>query len=300
MISKDAKEQANQAILGEIDKTEALKILVSDIGSVSTIPITLKKILEILNNDLSTIADLVKVIEHDQALAAKILAVANSAFYGFRGQVKSIPNAAKILGFDMIRNLAVSVSLFKPANNESLTQLKHLWEHSFKVATAAALLADRTGLAKREDAFLAGLINDLGRVILYQIYGDEYLEVSKGINKQLLNKEMETFGASHSTVGKWFADSYKFQKECVLSIEAHHSPEDYLDNYKAGSLQLIPIVYLADLLVSDGQKGFEFDLATSPRHAEIMESIYIDKAGLEEIKKELAGLDDVIKAFYSG
>ena len=300
MISKDSKKSAKKTAPGEINKTEELKILVANIGSVSTIPVTLKKILEILNDDLSRIADLVKVIEHDQSLASKILAVANSAFYGFRGQVKSIPSAAKILGFDMIRNLAVSISLFKPTDNNSLTQLKNLWEHSFKIATAAGLLADRTGLAKKEDAFLAGLINDLGRVILYQIYGDEYLEVSNGVNKQLLSKEAEAFGASHSTVGKWFADSYKFQKDCVLSIEAHHNPEKYLENYQAGSLQLIPIVYLADLLVSDGQKGFEFDLATSPRHAEIMESIYIDEAGLEEIKEELSGLDDVIKDFYSG
>ena len=100
-------------------------------------------------------------------------------------------------------------------------------------------------------------------------------------------------------MGKWFADSYKFQKDCVLSIEAHHEPEKYLSNYQAGSLQLIPIVYLADLLVSDGHKGFEFDLTPSPKHAEIMETIYIDEAGLQEIKNDLSGLDEIIKAFYS-
>ena len=299
MTSGDMEKNAGKTAPGAIDKTEELKILVTDIGSVSTIPVTLKKILEVLNDDLSTVSDLVKVIEHDQSLASKILAVSNSAFYGFRGQVKSIPNAAKILGFDMVRNLAVSISLFKPSNDKSLKYLKNLWEHSFKVATASGLVAARTGLAKKEDAFLAGLINDLGRVMLYQIYGDKYLELSTGSGKDLLNKEEEAFGASHSTVGKWFADSYKFQKDCVLSIEAHHTPDKYLSNYKAGSLQLIPIVYLADLLVSDGHKGFEFDLAPSPKHAEIMKAIYIDEAGLEEIKKDLAGLDEVVQAFYS-
>ena len=299
MISGNMKKNAGKTAPEAIDKTEELKILVADIGNVSTIPVTLKKVLEVLNDELSTVSDLVEVIEHDQSLASKILAVSNSAFYGFRGQVKSIPNAAKILGFDMVRNLAVSISLFKPSNDKSLKYLKNLWEHSFKVATASGLVAARTGLAKKEDAFLAGLINDLGRVMLYQIYGDKYLELSTGVNKQLLSKEAETFGASHSTVGKWFADSYKFQKDCVLSIEAHHTPDKYLSNYKAGSLQLIPIVYLADLLVSDGHKGFEFDLAPSPKHAEIMKAIYIDEAGLEEIKNDLSGLDEIIKAFYS-
>jgi HD-like signal output (HDOD) protein len=299
MSISDTNNTAGKAAINTLDKTAELEKMVTDIGNISTIPITLKKILEILNDDLSTVSDLVKVIEHDQSLATKILAVSNSAFYGFRGQVKSIQNATKILGFDMVRNLAVSVSLFKPSNDESLKCLKNLWEHSFRVATASGLVAIRTGLAKKEDAFLAGLITDLGRVLLYQIYGEKYLKLSTEAGAELLKKEEEVFGASHSTVGRWFASSYKFQKECVLSIDAHHEPERYLSNYHAGSLQIIPIVYLADLLISNGHKGFEFDLTASPKHAEIMRTIYIDKAGLKEIEEDLSGLDEVVKAFYS-
>lgn len=278
------------------NKTEELKAMVENMGNVSTIPMTLKKVIEVVGDDRSSIADLVKVIEHDQSLASRIIAVSNSAFYGFRGQVKSIPNAAVILGFDMVRNLAVSVSLFKSTN--SLKFMEKLWVHSFEVATASSLVADRTGLVKKEDAFLAGLINDLGRVILYQLYGDEYLKASSAGRGVLLEREEETFGATHSMVGRWFADAYKFQKECVLSIEAHHAPERYLSNYRAGSLQLIPIVYFADLIVSGDKEGFEFDLTPSPKHAEIMEAVYLDPAGLKEIKKELSGLEEVLNDFY--
>ncbi len=278
------------------NKTEELKALVENMVNVSTIPMTLKKVIEVVGDENSSTSDLVKVIEHDQSLASRIIAVSNSAFYGFRGQVKSIPHAAVILGFDMVRNLAVSVSLFKATN--SLKYLEKLWIHSFKVAMASSLLAERTGLVKKENAFLAGLINDLGRVILYQLYGDEYIKASSSGREVLLEREEEAFGATHSMVGKWFADSYKFQKECVLSIEAHHAPERYLTNYRAGSLHLIPIVYLADMLVSEGEEGFEFDLSPSPNHAEIMEAIYLDETGLREVKEALSGQEDEANTFY--
>lgn len=296
MVRTETKDDALETGPATGNKTEALKALVEDMANLSTIPVTLKKVIKVVGDERSSTSDLVKVIEHDQSLASKIIAVSNSAFYGFRGQVKSIPHAAVILGFDMVRNLAVSVSLFKPSN--SLKFLEKLWVHSFKVAMASSLVAERTGLVKKEDAFLAGLINDLGRVILYQLYGEEYLMASSAGRALLLGREEEAFGADHPTVGKWFADAYKFQKECVLSIEAHHTPERYLTNYRAGSLQLIPIVYFADLIVSGDSTGFEFDLTPSPNHAEIMEAIYLDETGLQEIKEELSGMEDGISGFY--
>jgi HD-like signal output (HDOD) protein len=297
MIRTETEDDAPEISLVTGNKAEELKALVENMVNVSTIPTTLKKVIEVVGDEKSSTSDLVKVIGHDQSLASRIIAVSNSAFYGFRGQVKSIPHAAVILGFDMVRNLAVSVSLFKSTN--SLKYLEKLWIHAFKVATASSLLADRTGLVKKEDAFLAGLINDLGRVILYQLYGDEYIRASSAGRGLLLEREEEAFGATHSMVGKWFADSYKFQKDCVFSIEAHHTPERYLTNYRTGSLQIIPLVYFADMIVSEGEEGFEFDLTPSPNHAEIMEAVYLDEAGLQEVKEALSSQEDVINTFYN-
>jgi HD-like signal output (HDOD) protein len=279
-----------------------LKARVLEIFQVSTLPLTLKKVLDVVENENSTTSDLVRALEHDQALASKLVAMSNSAFYGYRREVRSIPDAAVVLGFSMVRNLAVSTSLFKLASgsdDSSRESLKRLWQHSFETAFAAALIAARTGVARKDDAFLAGLISNIGRVILYQLFGDAYLRVSSHGKEGLLLREAEAFGAPHTEVGAWFAEKYRFPKECILAMLHHHSPETFLTNYGAGSLQIIPAVYLAELLTSANMEGFEYDLVPSRSHAEILAAVYMDEAGMNEVKAELDSMQGTIKEFYS-
>jgi putative nucleotidyltransferase with HDIG domain len=263
-----------------------LKTQVEEILKVSTIPTTLNKVLSVVDDDHSSTSDLAKAIEHDHALTSRIVGMANSSFYNYNRSVKTIPGAISMLGSDMVRNLTISATLFNPGNNADLSHLKALWRHSFEVATAAALIAARTGTATKEDAFLAGLINDLGRAILYQLFGEVYVNITNYGKNGFLVREEEAFGANHTEVGKWFLEKYKFPKDYVLATEHHHSPETFLANYKDGSLQLIPIAYLADLMVSTGKDGFEYDLMPSANHTEIMESIYFDEEGLKEVREE--------------
>ncbi|MBI5810816.1 MAG: HDOD domain-containing protein [Deltaproteobacteria bacterium] len=272
-------------------KRERLRASVEGILKVSTIPATLQRVFEVIEDDRSAMDDLVEVIERDPPLAGRIVGVANSAFYGMGRKVKNLPNAAVILGFNMIRNLAVSVSVFSSLTDEHGRLLKGLWRHSFKVALSASLIAERTGLAKKEDAFLAGLINDLGRVILYQLFRDEYMKVSEGGGAGIQQREEEAFGAPHTAVGAWFVDRYKFPRECVMSINFHHEPERCLSGGALARTHLVPLVYLAGFIVSEGKSGFEFDFSPSPSHAEIISSVCMDDAGLAGIKKTVVEME---------
>lgn len=273
-----------------------MRATVEGILKVYTIPVILKKVLEVVENERSSISDLVEVIQHDQALSSKIVATSNTVFYGFRRNISSIPNAAVILGLNMVRSLAVSVSVFRCASGD-LAFLKKLWQHSFETALAASLISERTGLVKKEDAFLAGLIHDLGRAILYQIHGEKYLRLSaEGAEEGLPDREVAAFGASHSQVGAWFVDKYRFPKECVFAIEYHHDPENHEENNTAKTLA--SIVHLADFIAMKGKK----EMASEPpseKLAGIMKAIYLDEQGVEEIKEKLSGMEDMIKEFYA-
>ena len=108
------------------DEREELRQNVAGMANLSTIPATLQRVLEIVEDENSNTADLVKAIEQDQSLAAKVLAVSNSAFYGYGGRVKSISQAAVILGFNMVRNLAISVSLFDTSDKKAAKFLKYI------------------------------------------------------------------------------------------------------------------------------------------------------------------------------
>jgi HD-like signal output (HDOD) protein len=285
----------------ETEAGKKLKQKVDSLVRISTIPISLRKILEVIEDEYSSHRDLVKAIEHDQALASRMVSMANSAFYGYARDVKDIQTAITILGFNMVRNLAISTSLFKLNGNHGIIadKLRKLWRHSYEVAVASALIAERTGLAKKDEAFLAGLITDIGRVILYQIFGEVYMKVSNYGREGLLIREEEAFGGDHQQVASWFLDHYKFPKETVVCQRHHHHPEKYLSNYRAGTMQLIPIVYLADIITTDNREGFEYDLIQSAVHEDIMASIYFDDAGVEEIKEALCNMEDAINSFYA-
>jgi HD-like signal output (HDOD) protein len=278
-----------------------LKRKVEELVRLSTIPISLRKILEVIEDERASHKDLVAAIEHDHALATRIVSMANSAFYGYAREVRDIQTAVTILGFNMVRNLAISTSLFKLNGNHGAMadKLRKLWAHSYEVAVASSVIAERTGLVKKDEAFLSGLIADIGRVILYQIYGEVYMKVSNYGREGLLIREEEAFGGDHQAVGAWFLNHYKFPKECVIAMQNHHNPEKFLSNYRAGTLQVIPIVYLADIITTRGREGFEFDLALSASHEEIMESIYFDEAGAQELAEMMENMEDSINGFYA-
>lgn len=285
----------------ENEASKRLKKKVEELVRLSTIPVSLRKILEVIEDEMATQRDLVSAIEHDQSLASRMVSMANTAFYGYAREVTDIKTAVTILGFNMVKNLAISTSLFKlNANHGAIAdKLRKLWTHSYEVAVASAMIAERTGLAKKDDAFLGGLIADIGRVILYQIYGEVYIKISNYGAEGLLIREEEAFGGDHQMVGAWFLERYKFPKECIMSLRNHHNPEKYLSNYRAGSLQIIPTIYLADIIVSKGREGFEFDLPMSAGHEDIMASIYFDEAGVKEIEEALANMEDAIGSFYA-
>lgn len=293
-----------EATKNDARETEAgkrLKQKVESIVRLSTIPVSLRKILEIIEDEYASHRDLVKAIEHDQALASRIVSMANTAFYGYARKVKDIQTAVTILGFNMVRNLAISTSLFKLNGNHGATadKLRKLWRHSYEVAVASAIIAERTGLAKKDEAFLAGLITNIGRVILYQIYGEVYMKVSNYGSEGLLIREEEAFGGDHQQVGSWFLDHYKFPKDMVRCQQNHHNPERFLSNYRSGTMQLNAIVYIADIITSNNREGFEFDLTASSAHEDIMAAIYFDNTGTKEVKETLLSMEEYINEFYA-
>ncbi len=278
---------------------DKIKDAIEGMLKVYTIPAVMQKILTVVEDERSSIADLVGVVQLDPALTAKVIGTANTACYGFRRDISSLASAAVVLGFKMVKSLAVSVSVFKCSNQTDCAYPRELWHHCFEVAVGASLLAEKTGMAKKDEAFLAGLVHDLGRAILYQIHGEKYVKVFNAGLEGLLEREAGIFGADHSQVGAWFVDKYKFPKECVLAVEFHHNPEEIGSASDRYSRNLASIVYAADCMVSGREQTGRSDLALSPDHAAILSSLHLDDDAMKEAGDEFAGLDGVIRDFYS-
>lgn len=278
---------------------EKIKDAIEGMLKIHTIPAVMQKILDVVEDERASIADLVGVVQLDPALAAKVIGTANTASYGFRRNVSSLASASVVLGFKMVKSLAVSVSVFKCSNRTDCAYTRELWHHSFEVALGASLLAQKTGMVKKDEAFLAGLIHDLGRAILYQIHGEKYVKVYDAGLEGLLEREAGIFGADHSQVGAWFVDKYKFPKECVTAVEFHHRPEEIGAGADKYARNLASIVYVADCMVPENEKDGRTDPVLSPAHAEILKSLHLDDDKLKEVKEEFAALEGAIREFYS-
>ena len=147
-----------------------LEALATHVKSIPTLPTVLIELSKRMEDPKTSSDDLAQVIQQDQAISSKVLKLVNSPFYGYSGKIHTINQGIVILGFNAIKNLVLSTSVmeaFKGAESGDNFRMDLLWVHSASVAGVARLLAERSGMADPEEAFVAGLLHDIGKVLLW-------------------------------------------------------------------------------------------------------------------------------------
>ena len=223
-----------------------------------TIPVVLCRVLGMVNDDSSSARQLEELILHDPALASRILKLANSAFYSFRSEVKTVSHAISLLGFTLVRSIAIGVSIFDSFTKgmKSEARLIHqLWMHSFAVALLTQeIWTPRASRKDKEFAFLCGLLHDLGKVFFFKKDPTKYsplFAVEKSETDQdLLSYETEFYGLNHAMVGAILARGWGLPEDLALVLGKHHDPPD-------PQVPLAAAVSLADYLAKRAQLGFD-------------------------------------------
>jgi len=207
--------------------------IVQDLGQIPTMPTIASKVMQIVNDPKSNAEDVAKFISKDVALTSKVLRLANSAFYGIPRTISSVNSAIVILGFNTIRSLVLSASVIKvfPAKPGAVSfDRKSFWKHSFMVGIAARMLAQilrRRKLVDLEMAFSAGLLHDIGKLILEQFAEAEYLPILKTAREKglpLYQVEKSLLGIDHAEVSGMLADKWQMPLELKVPICMHHTP----------------------------------------------------------------------------
>jgi putative nucleotidyltransferase with HDIG domain len=207
--------------------------IIQDLGQIPTMPTIAAKVMQIVNDPHSSAEDVAKFISRDVALTSKVLRLANSAFYGIPRTISSVNSAIVILGFNTIRSLVLSASVLKvfPAKPGLVKfDRKAFWKHSFMVGIASRMVAQiyrRKKLVDMETAFSAGLLHDIGKIILEQFSNEEYLPVLKAAKDQaqpLVLVERNMLGMSHADVSGMLVDKWQMPNELKGPIVFHHNP----------------------------------------------------------------------------
>ena len=271
-----------------MDPQQIVKDALKRVTSISTLPEVTSKIISTVENPSSTAAQLHRIVSHDPALATRILKVVNSAFYGLPGQIGSIERAIVLLGVNAVKNIAVAASigqLFRGAKLCEGYTAKDLWTHCIAVALAARDLAKQCGQPISEEAFLAGMIHDIGLLISLQLFPEQLREVCEktkcgGVFAEL---ERQIIGVDHQQLGMGLAEQWKFPRPCQLVAGYHHAPQTLVTDDRL----LVSIVHVADTISCKAGMGFTLTAQSQTLDPALLAELKIDPAWVKNTTEKL-------------
>ncbi len=260
------------------------------VTTIATLPEVTAHIVSTVEDPKSTASQLHKIVAHDPALVTRILKVVNSAFYGLPGQIGSVERAIVLLGLNAVKNIAVAASLGQLFRGVKLCEgftAKDLWIHSIAVAVTARELAKRLKLPIIDEAFLAGLIHDVGMLVELHVAPDALRQAATRIQKEggdFCAAERDILGFDHQQLGMGLTDQWKFTRSCQLVAGYHHQPGALSDNHRV----LVTLVHAADTICC--QKNLGFNLTALHQQLDLTAT---GEAGLtpELIEDAVANLD---------
>lgn len=207
-----------------------------------TLPGVVAKLLEMVDSPETTGRQLGMELAKDQVLSAKVLKLVNSGFYGFSQPISTIPHAVTMLGFDTVKSLVLGSSVLEMMEEA----LPGLWEHSLACARTGTLIAQHIELAQPEEISVIGLLHDLGKVLLFQCFEEEFQRVQSLVtDKAMLFYEAEqaVLGVNHGELGGWLLEKWTLPAKLVDPIIYHHTFRPGRDHAERTA-----VMHLADIL----------------------------------------------------
>jgi len=273
--------------------------LLEGVTALPVLPHVFTLVLERLEDKRTSAKDLEKLIRRDQSLCSRVLAAANSAYYGFSRQVTTVQRATLVLGFDELRRICLGAGLgdfFSALGLKDDNEAAGLWLHSLAVAEAARLMADSLTGGQQEDAFTAGLLHDLGKVVLAARLPRAYATVRELMRRRGLSwvAAEELLGLDHQDLGLYLAEHWGLPPMLGEVMARHHQPLRELSYWP-----LVAVVHLADSLAHrvEGGLGWPADPAGPEPWPEVLAAFNLDgdKLGLlaQRVAARLADLNQV-------
>ncbi|MCM2284052.1 MAG: HDOD domain-containing protein [Desulfobacula sp.] len=292
------KNRLNLPSSGDIKKTLRLED-----GKLPSFPQAAAKLLEASKDEKSCLADLAKIVETDPGISVRVLEIVNSAMYGLKRKITALSEAVVFLGLDEIKKLAIGMTvfekLFKSGRAEKFDRLL-FWRHCIATAVLSMEIAKQTRYPDPEEAYIAGLLHDIGKVLLdvrgRVNYGDFIADLETSTDL-IIEKERGIMGLGHDDAGAFFCSLWKLPEKLTLAVKYHHQPFENLGLTRDERL-LISIVSAADFLCWTQGIG-SFDLIRPPILApEVERTVDLDRINLIDCIQKMNKEVDAISKFY--
>jgi putative nucleotidyltransferase with HDIG domain len=212
------------------------EVILKRIRDIPSLPDVVTRILAVIGKPTTPASEIARLISYDPGLTSKVLRMVNSAAYGFQRQISSIQHGIMILGFNNVRGLVLSASIFKLFEGHTHPGgLNHteFWEHSLGTAIAARILAKELRVPDADDIFSAAMLHDIGKVVLDVYFQEDYHKVLDEARRKNLpfhgaafyHLEQQMLGITHTSIGSFLATKWKLPVTFNEVIQFHHEPE---------------------------------------------------------------------------
>lgn len=252
-----------------------------------------------LNNPESAFEDFGEIISADPGLSARLLRIVNSPFYGFESKVETITHALSIVGLQQLTELALASVVISKFENipADLVIMEEFWIHSIACGLAAKIIASKKNEKYLEKFYLAGMLHDIGYLVLYKKIPDQMRIILKECEErgsQVVYQEDKFLGFNHTAVGGALLKEWLLPDILVESVAYHHNPLE-CENFMLEA----SIVHVADILVHDMKLGHSGGPAIPQLDANVIGEIELTEKFVGEVQDEvIQQVEDTVKVFY--
>jgi putative nucleotidyltransferase with HDIG domain len=244
-------------------KIEQIRNTVESEIQLPALPAVAMEVVDLIDNPRTSASKLGKVISTDQALTAKVLRIANSPFYGFPRKIATIDFAIIVLGFDAVKEVVISLSLMSALQRRSdeYFDTTKFWDHSITCGVAARRLARDLGYRVSGEAFVGGLLHDIGMPIFHRYFNQDFREavrIHRETGISFYEAEKSVIGVTHQEIGGWLAERWNLPPQLTDVIINHHRP-----NQADVNKELVALIHLSDVMCQKmnlGTSAFDFGI----------------------------------------
>ena len=286
--TQTTQSPANAAPLGKTLPPHLQKAM-SRMNELSSLPEITTRIIQVVEDPKSAAQDMHDIVKNDPALATRILKVVNSAFYGLPSQIASLDRAIIMLGLSAVKNIALASSLAQLFRGNDISEhfaARDLWRHCIGVGVCSRILAKRAAVALADEYFVAGLVHDMGLLVIGQLFPDALREVAQRCYAEPRDyraAELEAVGADHEVFGATLAAKWKFPPALRYAIAYHHDPNQLNPELR----RIVTFIYVADTICGKMKHGYYLTAQTQEITADMMETIQVAPEALAGVYEEL-------------
>lgn len=265
--------------------------IVERVQKLPTLPAVANRITNLLNDPDCTAVKIAEIISTDQSLTARVLRLVNSAYYSLSAEVGNVRHAVALLGFRTISQMVISIAVFDVFKEKYGTEFDRsgFWKHSIGCGVLSKMIAQRARYPREDECFTAGLLHDIGKVVLDQYVHDEMILVLKVVREQglsFVDAEQEVMGLNHAHIGGQVMKKWNIPLAILAAVQHHHQPVHDRKGSAFSQDLIVDCVQLADALCKHGHIGFSGDAVMPVLEEPLWERLQLNRNTIDVLMTE--------------